>query len=492
MSTPMNDSDEALIGRQQALAGRIPIAFPNRIYLKYSEFLLTCATLGAASYAYLVGASLASIGNTWVGILGYMLGLVIGTAFVAFAVGLVSYRYGVDPVDASKLALGSRGSVLVLLGVIATCAGWGNVLLAMTARGVLDLMPGTPSAGTPGLEWGVVIPGLLLIALIWSLLRRGAQMMERAAAIGAMIQIGVAILVGAMTIYRFGLQGTLFHNVSADKAYTTDHLLQIAYAVEFGIANGLGLFPFIGGLARLVKQRRHVIGPAVIGYPIAGSTLVACVGALAAMATGKEELSAMLTGVCGQTLGTLLLAIILLTNIGTLVTQFYVVGLAVQQMSVFARLRWPLVAAAVLLPSVLVVFNTPWILSHVMTFMAYNAVMFVGASSIMLVDYFVLRRQRVVVAHLFAKSGLGSYWFAGGVNWVAIVVIVLSSTMYLVIFDPVTLRVAALFRYVGASIPTLVAGAVAYYGLMRLLVIGRGRGGYVESNETTEAIEVGL
>ena len=270
MSTPMNDSDEALIGRQQALAGRIPIAFPNRIYLKYSEFLLTCATLGAASYAYLVGASLASIGNTWVGILGYMLGLVIGTAFVAFAVGLVSYRYGVDPVDASKLALGSRGSVLVLLGVIATCAGWGNVLLAMTARGVLDLIPGTPSAGTPGLEWGVVIPGLLLIALIWSLLRRGAQMMERAAAIGAMIQIGVAILVGVMTIYRFGLQGTLFHNVSADKAYTTDHLLQIAYAVEFGIANGLGLFPFIGGLARLVKRRRHVIGPAVIGYPIAG------------------------------------------------------------------------------------------------------------------------------------------------------------------------------------------------------------------------------
>jgi nucleobase:cation symporter-1, NCS1 family len=481
------------VARQQALAGRVPITHANRIYTRYTEFLLTCATLGAASYAYLVGSSLATIGSTWVGILGYMLGLIIGTAIVSFAVGLVSYRYGVDPVDASKIALGSRGAVLVLLGVVASCAGWGNVLLAMTARGVLDVWPhGTAATSGPGVEWSVVAAGLLLIALIWLLLSRGAKMMERAASIGAVIQIGVAILFGAITLYRFGLEGSLFRNVPVDKAYTADHLLQVAYAIEFGIANGLGLFPFIGGLARLVRHKRHVIGPAVIGYPVAGSTLVACVGALAAMATGKDELSAMLTGVCGPTLGTLLLAVILVTNIGTLVTQFYVVGLAVQQMSAFARLKWPAVAAAVLVPSLFVVFNTTWILNHVMTFMAYNAVMFVGAAAVMFVDYFILRRQHVVPSHLFARRGNGIYWFRGGVNWIAMAVIVGSGALYLAIFDPVSLRASGPFRYLGASIPVLATGAIAYFLLMRLFVTGKPRSGYGAGREEEVPLEVGL
>ena len=478
---------------QHALAGRIPIPHQNRIFNRYGEFLLTSATLGSASYAYLVGASLTNIGTTWIALVGYLLGLVIGTAFVTLSAGVISYRLGVDAVDASKPCLGTRGAVLMLVGAFLSCAGWANVLLAMTSRGLVTLLPAQLTGTGAHAEGVVSVVGLLLMGLIWLLLRRGAKAMERAASYCAIAQIVVAVLVLGLILKKFGLSSALLHNVSPQKAYTGHKLLQLAYGVEFGLANGIGMVAFIGGLARLVKHKRHLMGPVVIGYPMLGATLVASVGAMAAVVTGQEDLSAMFTGVAGSTLGPWLLSVVMITNVGTMVAQFYIAGLTIEQISLFARLKWEWVVAVVLLPSLVVAFNTQWLLDHVMAFLAYGGVMFVGLSAIMFVDYFLLRRQRVITAHLFALPRQGDYWFYGGVNWAAIVVIVLTCALYAVWFDPITLRVGGPFQWLGASIPTLVVGGLLYYALMKLWVIRQGVGGYeAVAPGRVQAVEVGL
>ena len=477
---------------QQALAGRIPIPSQGRIFHTYREFLLTSATLGSASYAYLVGASLVMIGTTWIAILGYMLGLVISTAFVTYTAGVISYRLGVDAVDAVKPALGTRGAILVLIGVIASCAGWANVLLAMTARGMTSLATEAHIGAGLQFEGEVIAFGIALVALIWVLLRRGAKMMEKAASYCAIAQIVLALVVLGLIAKKFGLAATLLTNVAPEKAYTTNKLLQLAYAVEFGLTNGLGMFAFVGGLARLVKHRRHVVGPVVAGYAVLGASFVAAVGALAAAATGKDDLGSLLTGVAGPIVGGVVLAVIMITNVGTMVAQFYITGLAIQQISLFARLRWPMVVASVLVPSLVIAFNTQWLLDRVMALLAYGGIMFVGVTAIMFVDYYVLRRQKVVAAHLFASPGQGSYWFSAGVNWVAIFVIVLTSALYIVFFDPGTLRVSGPFAMFGASIPTLTVGALAYYVLMRLVIARSTVGGYRPSSAKPESVEVGL
>jgi nucleobase:cation symporter-1, NCS1 family len=491
MTQQPTTSDGSAI-REEALAGRIPIPFQKRLYTKYSEFLLTCTTLGAASYAYLVGTSLAAIGCTWIGLLGYMLGLIIGSAISAFAAGSVSYRLGVDPVDACKPAFGSRGSVLVLLGVMITCVGWANVLLAMTANGIVELLPHGTSLSGELSNSSVAGAGLVLIVLIWVLLRRGARMMEKAASYGAMIQIAVAVIFLGVTIHKYGLVAPLMSNVDPAKAYTSNHLLQIAYAVEFGLGNGLGLFPFIGGFVRLVKHKRHMIGPAVWGYAVFGCTLVTGAGTLASMATGQTDLVAIFQQVCGRTLGNVLLVTIMITNLGTMVAQFYIVGVAAQQLSAFARRPWQVVAAIVLLPSIVVVFNTPWIFGHVMTLLAYNSVLFVGPTGVVFVDYFILRGQRVQASHLFAKPRQGDYWFLGGVNWIAVAVIVMTIALYIWLFDPLSLKVSEPFRFAGASIPSLLFAGAGYYVLMKLLVVGRGLGGYRPTGHAPADVEVSL
>jgi NCS1 family nucleobase:cation symporter-1 len=491
LSTDSSASIPSPVG-QQALAGRIPIAYANRIFSGYGEFFLTCTTLGAASYAYLFGVQLIAVGTTWLGMLGYTLGMIIGGAFVSFSVGSMSYRFGVDIVDASKPALGMRGSVVVLIGVILVCGGWGDVLLAMTARGTIDLFSGQQALAGFGVERLVVIAGFLLIALVWVLLSRGAKMMERAASYGAIVQVVVALIVIALVAWKFDLLKIFLTNVDPQKAYTPNRHVQLAYAVEFGVANGLTLVPFFGGLARLVKHKRHLVGPVVTGCCILGCAVVSAAGAMASIASGKDSLGGLLFGVGGQTVGAILLAVVLIANIGTMVTQFYVVGLALQQITLFARLRWEIVAAAVVLPGVAAVLNTQWLLDHVITFVAYSGVLFVGVAAVLFVDFFVLRRQHIVVEYLFAKSPRGPYWFVAGVNWVAIFVIGLSMVIYLYFFDPVTLRIAGPFRFLGASVPTLAISGVVYYVLMKLFVMRGAKGGYRSIDPGTVPLEVGL
>ena len=81
-----------------------------------------------------------------------------------------------------------------------------------------------------------------------------------------------------------------------------------------------------------------------------------------------------------------------------------------------------------------------------------------------------------MIADLFATSRQGAYWFRGGVNWVAIAVLGGAGAMYLTLFDPVSLKIHPLFRYVGAGIPTIIVAGLVYLISMRLIgrVVSRG------------------
>jgi ketosteroid isomerase-like protein len=161
-----------------ALAGRLPVLFRDRIFKSYGSLMLTFTAIAAASYSYLVGAALIGVGSTRLGILGYLVGLILGMSFVSLAGGSLSFRYGVDPVDASKASLGMRGSILLLVGVLVCTLGWANVLLAMTAEATVHIVhiKGFNSGAPLNVE--VTLTGFALIIAIWLLVRRGAVGME--------------------------------------------------------------------------------------------------------------------------------------------------------------------------------------------------------------------------------------------------------------------------------------------------------------------------
>jgi len=477
---------------EHALAGRMPVLGAGRIYTDFGSYMLTFTAIAAGSYSYLVGTALIGVGSTRLGLAGYLIGLVLGMSFVSLAGGALSYRYGVDTVDAGKATLGMRGSLALLVGVLVCTLGWANVLLAMTARGAVRVLNAGHPGSVAGTEAEVIVVGLILVIVLWLLVRRGPAWMERVATYCAGTQLVIALILLAAVLYRFGVAKVLITDVPAEQAYSPDRIIQLTYAVEFGVCNSLGMLPYMGGLSRLVRSARHLVSPSVLGYAVFGAFVIAAVGALATAGTGRVDPGDWIPLVAGVRGGTLLFGVMLIANLGALVTQVYLAGVSVQQIRAFARLPWSVVVAVVLIPGVLVTFNTRWVLDHVMNWLAYNGVLFVGLSAVLFVDFFVLRREEVVPAQLFAARPGQRYWFWGGVNWVAVAVVAGATAVYLWLFDPLTLRAGVWFRYAGAAVPTVVISSLAYYLLMRVLVVPRGIGGYRGSGENLAPVEVKL
>jgi NCS1 family nucleobase:cation symporter-1 len=113
-----------------------------------------------------------------------------------------------------------------------------------------------------------------------------------------------------------------------------------------------------------------------------------------------------------------------------------------------------------------------------MNWMLYNGVIFVGITGITLVDYLLLRRERLSLVDLFTRSRAGRYWYWGGVNWVAVGVALIAMIIYILMYDPSSYRAAPMFRFLGAGIPMVVLAGGSYLLLAHFVLRRMHKGGY--------------
>ncbi|WAH55318.1 cytosine permease [Pseudomonas silvicola] len=472
------ESSNAHIG-QEALAGRLPVVAGERLYKSYASFMWTCCAFSAATWAFLIGGYLPFVGDWRLGIVGYLIGSIIGMVVVTLASGAAAHKYGTDVIDTAKSSFGYRGIVLPLLALLATEVGWTFVVEALTSRGAANVaatIAGTDVTGTSH-EHLVVMVAFGALFLVWLIASKGPMLFERLNGyIGPMHMVITVIMMGIL-IHKFGLAHLWNTQVPVEQMLTRDPVEGLALAVEFGMSSSMTWWPVMGGLTRLVGKRKHIVGPSVIGVGVLGAAVVSTVAALASISAGTYDPTVWMIAIAGPVFGTFVMSVVLAANIATMVVMIYIAGVAIQQIKCLARVKWELLLAVLLAPGLYFAFKTEWLLSVVMSWLSYNGVMFVGISGITLVDYFFLRRQRLDPASLFAKQG-GHYAFWGGVNWLAILVSIAATALYLWLYNPVTSAMAAPFRYLGASIPTIILAGAVYYLAMRLLAMPLRKGGY--------------
>lgn len=476
MSNTVEDVN-TLISRE-TLAGRLPVPGSARLYNSFGILLGAFIAIGAASFNYLFGASLAYIGNTQLAIAGWLLGLMLALGPIYLASGMISFKHGVDPVDAVKSSFGTRGSTLMLVMLLASTLGWSFVLVAMTgqAAGRLYQILFNPSGEVSNNI--IALACIVMLSLIWLLLRKGPAMIPALTRITSPAVLIIAAVLLFLITRNVDFLTLLSTNVDPSESFTTDPLLQLAYGVEFGVSNALTIVPFFGGIARLIRKRSHLITPGLVGSGLLGAGCISAIGALAAIATGSTEPAEWVLKSAGNGFGCIIVVLLLLANVGTLISFIYLAGVSVQQIRFFAKLRWDIIILVLLLPGLLVAFNTSWLIDRVMTLLAYNGAIFAGIAGVMFSDYILLRRQRILPAHLFVKNSEGAYWFWGGVNWVAFAVVLIATGAYLSLFNPMTLEVSGLFRYIGAGMPAFAVAIISYYVLMRLVISSSTAGGY--------------
>lgn len=471
---------------QQSVSGRLPLTGAERIYTGYFSFLWTCTAFAAATWAFLIGGILPFTGDTKLGILGYFIGTIIGLLPVMLSGGLPSFRYGVDPIDATKSAFGVRGSVLPMFVLLVVNLSWSYLLVALTSRGAANVYQ--EISGGPVSEWLVIGIAIVTLLLGWAMTIYGPWLFERISRYVAPGHLLVTLVMLALLCSHYGFFDLLNTNVPADKAYTQDKLTGFIYAIEFGVSASLSWWPMVGGLTRLAKQRKNLTGPAVWGLAVLGAAFISAIAALAAVSAGTADPTVWMIKLGGPYLGCAIMIFVLLANIPSMVIMLYLAGVSVQQIRFFSRLRWSALIGLFMLPGLYVAFHTQWMLDEVMAFVSYIGLLSMGIASVMFVDYLILRREQLDVRHMFNASPKGKYWFIGGVNWIAVLTTFASIAFYLWLYDPISLRTQHAFVYLGAGIPTMFITGLLYYVLMKALVVSR-MGAYPTSQIKTKQDE---
>lgn len=475
MKAPNSQSNSAT---RQALEGRLPILPDERIYDTFSSVLWTWVILAGNSAVFLIGVVLPQVGNKEGGIAAYVSGNILGYLLVVLSNGFPTVRYGVETVDATKPTFGTRGIIVTFILELVLLLGTSCLLAATATHAIGNVFKVTILSNADPSATCLAIIGLTILFAVWVATCMGPRLFEHVTKYLGPTLIGISIIVLLILFSRFGAVNVFRKEAPSGSVLTTDKLKGFMLAFEWGAAFGLSWWPVIGGITRLVKRQDDVLSPPLLAY-VVFALVPLLSAALASVMTNTYDPTWWLVLVCGRLLGTVAVAVVALANIFIMIIQFYLAGVVSQQLRFLTRVRWEMIVAGLMLPGVYFSFWPDWVLSNFTTILTYMGVMFAGVAGVTCVDYFVLRRQQFQIQHIFTHGPHGRYFFWRGFNVVALIVVTFGFWFDLLMYNPVTMSSHGWFRYIGATIPTVLACGTMYYILMRLVAIPLGKGAYL-------------
>ena len=470
----MSKNTESIV-TEEAYEGRLPVLDNERIYKSYFSLLATYTSLQAATWAFLVGSFLPFAGNTLASIFIFTAGTIVSLTVVTLALGPSATKYGAYCTDISKTALGSRGSWFVVANIV-LAAGWGYVVLAITARAVGNLVKvitGAEAASEPL----IVICAIILTVLTYFIVIKGPKLFERANKYVAPILMTLGALILVVLIVKFG-KGLFITSLPLKDTFAGDTWTNYLFAFEFGMAWGLSSWIPVSGFSRLLQRQKHLIGPSVLGTGVFAGGFLCGVAALGAAVSGYQlDATIWMSEVGGSALGIVFLIFVIVANIPTMAMVMYFTGISCQHVTI-ARGNWAALIAVIMAPCLGVAFFTDWLIAHVSTWLTYTGLAVTGVIGVLVVDYFILRRGDIDLRSVFTTNYKSKYYFWGGINWFAFIAIACGTTFSLWLYNPVTMAVRPMFRFLGSSIPTLIITTLLYYVFTRLIAVPLGKGSY--------------
>lgn len=462
---------------EDATLNELPLLRRERIW-GFWDYSSVNIGLAIATWAFLQGGAVAYYVGAKQAIASIVIGYGISVLLVSLAPCLPCGRYGVEQFVSMRSVLGERGArVLMVVMSALLAAAWSAVLAIMCGHALANvsnqLLDTEVSTGA-----GVVsVLALMALAASWVIVARGPRSIEL---VNRFVAPGLVVV----TLVMLAL---VFTKVSWSELAATpaldpwgDSHLDFMLAVELNIAGGFAWWPNVGNLARLTRSTRSAFWPNALGLFLA-SVVAAIVGVFAALALGSEDPTLWMVPLGGALLGVLALAFVGMANITSVVAQSYSALVAIKGGGgdVVRRLPWALLAALVLAPAAVLVFFPATVYDNYARFVSWGAIVVAPLCAVQVVDFFVLRRQRLDVRALHLPHAESRYGFWRGWNLVAVLAVVLGAVTYALLLNPVTYEPAGWFRYLTASLPAfLVAGGV-HLVLTRLVLARRSTwGGY--------------
>jgi nucleobase:cation symporter-1, NCS1 family len=451
---------------------------PRERTWKTRQLFIVLLVAASATWCYIIGEYVGYYLPFWPGTFAMIAGAMIGMLLVTLAVVPSSSRYGIDSIQAAVPQFGRNGWGLTVALQYLSIIGWNSLLLIFFGLSTAEFLNALGVVGRGMSGWVVPIATMVACAVVFLILIRGATGLERVSMVLFFFIVGVGIFLIVMLLAR---QGDAL--ADAQPAYASAKRLDYIYGVEIGLVSLLSWWPYIGSMTRQAPTPRIAVMPSMLGMglPVPILSIVGLAGILVLQTSDPAQ---WLTQVGGNGLGSIALLFVMAANFGTAVAGIYASTVGLKAVPGLRRLSWNAALALSLIPVVVIgVFLPTWFFDNFGTFLAYIGVFFAPLVGIQILDYFVLRRQRISLRGIYDRSSDGPYAYWAGINPAAIVAMAAGVATYLYLLNPQSYAIREPFSFIGASLPAAAVAAVVHGVLTVTLIRRAGKGGYPVAGE---------
>ena len=456
---------------------------PRERTWKTRQLFVVLLVAASATWCYIIGEYVGYYLPLWPGALAMTAGAMIGMLLVTLAVVPASTRFGIDSIQAAVPQFGRNGWVITVALQYLSIIGWNSLLLIFFGKSLSEFL-NTVGIGGAGLDdWVVPVATLVASGVVYLILIRGATGLERVSMVLFLYIVGVGAWLILMLLIKES--GAL---ADAQPAYASVKRLDYQYGVEIGLVSLLSWWPYIGSMTRQAPNPRVAVLPSMLGMGLPVPVL-SVVGLAGILVLETSDPARWLTEVGGDVLGAVALLFVIAANFGTATAGIYASTVGLKSVPGLRKVSWNLALALSLVPVMVIGVLLPnWFFDHFGTFLAYIGVFFAPLVGIQIVDYFVLRRQRISLRAIYDPSPEAPYAYWGGINPAAVLAMAAGVGTYLYLLNPQSYAIHEPFSYIGASLPSALAAAVVHVLLTNLLVRRAGRGGYAETENSPRPV----
>lgn len=442
----------------------------------WSSFQLAMVLMvtACATWCFVIGEYVGYYLGFKAGFAAMTAGSMIGMLIVALATVPSATKYGIDTVVSCRPQFGARGWLVGVALQYISIIGWNSILLIFFGKSVTQLAVTLGWAAPESAGWIAPVATILSCVFVFLVLRGGASAVVR---ISTPLFVAI-LLIGGWMIYLL-LAREWGKIETATPAYASGSFRwDYVTGIELGIATLLSWWPYVGAMVRVTPSASKAAMPAMLGMGLP-VPLLSVIGLAAILSLGVSDPSAWMIELGGPLYGAIALLFVIFANIGTAVTGVYATAIGLKNIPGVHGVSWNTTLLLALAPVCFVGVVVPDLFfSNFGTFLAFIGVTFGPMCAIQIVDYLVLRRERLDIFGLYDQRPGSTYWFWGGVNWVAVAAMAAGIGTYLYLLDPITYASRTPYEYLTASLPTILISGLAYLVLSLVVTRPSGRGGY--------------
>lgn len=447
--------------QDEVFFGIVPVNKKDRLYGFWDTFLIT-AGYAIATYCYIQGATLSSTMPLSSVIFSVLGGMGIVGIFLCMIM-MIATRFGVDLWFYQRSIYGYWGLCIIM--ILAFCCSLGYCGVNSHVYG-LSLAKISNSLFGTNIETGSFAQQALSMTCIlfgWIIAMRGPIAVRRVTKIMVPLLLIVGVVMVIMVLSRYSFSELLAYR---SESYAGRDLTSYMLGLEGSIAFIAAWVPAVGALPRLVKGERKSFWGNWLGlvFVMALFIIIGAITSIAmALATGaySDDPTDWLMYFGGNSMGLLSLVCIGFANITTQSLSIYVMTVSTKMLNP----KWSYKVICTIWTVYCAFFLATGLMWKAYSlFVSIVGLISAPALALMLVDFFIVRKQKVSLDAMYMNRDNKSYYYTKGFNLVGLGCFISGIIAYLLVYNPMTMEPqSAVFLILTATGTAMVVSGLLYY-----------------------------